>query len=109
MSYKIFEYDPALKAFESDIDLRMRNYYNKKRELVGENGKLIDFANGHHYFGFHKVENGWIYREWAPAAHEVYLMGDFNGWNRWSHRLNNIGNGIFEIFICHFCFVYHAI
>ena len=99
MSYKIFEYDPSLKPFESDIQLRMNNYYNKKRELVGDNGKLIDFANGHHYFGFHKVENGWIYREWAPAAHEIYLMGDFNGWNRWSHKLNNIGNGIFEIFI----------
>ncbi len=99
MSYKIFEYDPALKPFESDINLRMNNYYNKKKELVGETGKLIDFANGHHYFGFHKTEDGWIYREWAPAAHEMYLMGDFNGWNRWSHKLNNIGNGIFEIFI----------
>ena len=34
-----------------------------------------------------------------PAAFEWYLVGDFNGWNRWSHRLNNIGNGIFEILI----------
>ena len=99
MSYKIFEYDPALKPFESDIQLRMNNYYNKKKELVGENGRLVDFANGHHYFGFHKVENGWIYREWAPAAHEMYLMGDFNGWDRWSHRMNNIGGGVYEIFI----------
>ena len=46
-----------------------------------------------------RVEGGWIYREWAPAAHEMYLIGDFNGWDRWSHRLNNIGNGVFEIFI----------
>lgn len=99
MSFKIFDYDPALLPFESDINLRMNNYYAKKHELLGENGKISDFANGHNYFGFHKTENGWIFREWAPAAHEMYIMGDFNGWNRWSHRLNNIGNGIFEIYI----------
>lgn len=99
MSYKIFDYDPSLLPYESDIELRMRNYHNKKRELVGDNGKLIDFANGHHYFGFHKVENGWYYREWAPAADEMYLMGDFNGWNRWSHRLHRLEGGVFEIFI----------
>ena len=29
MSYKIFEYDPALKEFESDIQLRMNRYYDK--------------------------------------------------------------------------------
>lgn len=99
MSFKIFDYDPALLPFESDINLRMNNYYAKKHELLGENGKISDFANGHNYFGFHKTENGWIFREWAPAAHEMYIMGDFNGWNRWSHRLNNIVNGIFEIYI----------
>lgn len=99
MSYKIFDYDPSLLPYESDIELRMNNYYAKRQELLGDTGRLIDFANGHKYFGFHKTEGGWFFREWAPAAHEMYLMGDFNGWNRWSHRLNNIGNGIFEIFI----------
>ena len=71
MSYKIFEYDPALKAFESDINLRMNNYYNKKRELVGDNGKLIDFANGHHYFGFHKVQDGQ-----KPLSCPLYILSN---------------------------------
>ena len=90
MSYKIFDYDPSLLPYESEINLRMNNYYKKKAELVGEDGRLVDFANGHHFFGFHKAENGWFYREWAPAADDIYLFGDFNGWNRRSHRWKNL-------------------
>ena len=99
MKYKIFEHDPYLLPFESDIDLRMNNYARKKKELVGEGGSLRDFANGHLYFGFHKTEGGWYYREWAPAADAVYLMGDMNGWNKTSLELTPLGNGVFEIFM----------
>ena len=99
MTYKIFEHDPGLLPYKNDIFLRMDNYARKKDELVGRDGKLYDFANGHEYFGFHKVAGGWIYREWAPAADEVYLTGDFVDW-RWLDRLMTpIGNGVFEIFI----------
>ena len=99
MAYKIFEYDPGLLPYERDIDLRMDNYERKKRELVGENGSLCDFANGHEYFGFHKTENGWYYREWAPAAEEVYLTGDMVGWRWLDLKLTPLGNGVFEIFL----------
>ena len=71
MSYKIFEHDPLLLQFEKDIELRMDNYAKKKLSLVGKEGSLSDFANGHDYFGFHKTDDGWVYREWAPAADEV--------------------------------------
>ena len=99
MSYKIFEYDPYLLPFKSDIEQRMINYINKKRALVGKEGKLCDFANGHEFFGFHKTEKGWYYREWAPAADEVYLTGDMVDWRWLDLKLTPIGNGAFEIFI----------
>lgn len=99
MEYKIFEYDPYLKPFEKDIDLRMNIYNNKKAEILKNNESLSEFANGHLYFGFHRVEGGWVYREWAPAAQEVYLMGDMNDWNESSLKLTPIGNGNFEIFL----------
>ncbi|MBE5813921.1 MAG: 1,4-alpha-glucan-branching enzyme [Clostridiales bacterium] len=98
MEYRIFEYDPYLKPFAADIELRMNNYANKKKELVGD-GKLIDFANGHLYYGFHRTEGGWVYREWAPAAEAVYLMGDMNDWNKTSLPLTPVGNGNFEVFL----------
>ncbi len=101
MSYRIFEYDPYLKPFEEDIEQRMKNYKSKKKELVGTKGKLIDFANGHEYFGFHKSADGkgWYYREWAPAADNVYIMGDMNGWDKTSLRLKKLENGVFEIYL----------
>ena len=99
MHYKIFDFDPSLRAFESDFDLRMENFHRKKAELLQEGQTLADFANGHKFFGFHRVEGGWVYREWAPAADAVYLAGDFNGWDRRSHPLRKGGNGVFEIFL----------
>ena len=41
---------------------------------------LSDFASGYLYFGLHKVSEGWVIREWAPNATEVFLIGDFNNW-----------------------------
>ena len=97
MGYKILEYDPGLLPYEADIKLRMDNYTRKKRELVGARGKLCDFANGHEYFGFHRTESGWIYREWAPAAEDVFLTGDMVDWDKTALRLNSLGDGVFEI------------
>ncbi len=99
MKYKIFEHDPYLLPFEADIVQRMKNYEWKRGELVGENGSLSELANGHEYFGFHKTRSGWYYREWAPAASQVFLMGDFNGWNPESHKLKRRENGVFEIYL----------
>ena len=99
MAYKILEIDPWLKNFSQDISLRMKNYRATKRRLLQQGQTLSDFANGHLYFGFHKTEDGWYYREWAPAAEEIYLTGDFNGWNRRSHRLEKLPNGVFQLFL----------
>ena len=99
VAYKIFDYDPYLKPFEEDINLRMRNYKAKKKELLNTSKTLCDFANAHEYFGFHKTQTGWYYREWAPAADALYLVGDMNGWDTYSLPLTPIGNGVFEIFL----------
>ncbi len=99
MAYKIFEIDPTLKPYVKDINLRVDNYKSKKKELLGKGQKLIDFANGHHYYGFHRTETGWVYREWAPAAQEMYLTGDFNNWHGRACKMNSIGNGNFEVYL----------
>lgn len=97
MEYKILKIDPYLKPFEDDINLRMDNYKRKRAELVSKDGKLIDFANGYEYFGFHKIDGGWVYREWAPAADRMYLTGDFNGWEPLANQMDKLENGVFEI------------
>ena len=96
-SYRILEIDPYLAPFEEDIHLRMENYTKKKEELVGKRGRLSAFANGHRYFGFHRTRRGWVYRQWAPAAQEMYLTGDFNGWDPRSCPMKRLENGVFEV------------
>ncbi|MFW6284727.1 MAG: 1,4-alpha-glucan-branching enzyme, partial [Desulfosalsimonas sp.] len=41
---------------------------------------LADFAAGHEYFGLHLRNNQWVFREWAPNAEAVYMIGDMTGW-----------------------------
>lgn len=95
--YRIFKIDPGLIPYESDIELRMQRYETKKKELLKTTSNLADFANGAEYFGIHKVLGGWVYREWAPAAEALYLMGDFNQWDHHSHPMKRLDNGVFEL------------
>ena len=73
--------DPWLEPFEEAIKGRHSHAEWKLAQLT-RNGKktLTDFASGHLYFGLHKLTKGWVFREWAPNATEIYLIGDFNNW-----------------------------
>ena len=97
--YKILEHNPQLMPFAGDIDLRMFLYRATKNRILNEGQTLNDFANAHNYYGFHRVEGGWVYRDWAPSAYQLYLTGDFNGWNKTSHPLRPLGNGDWELIL----------
>ncbi|MBO7364796.1 MAG: 1,4-alpha-glucan-branching enzyme, partial [Lachnospiraceae bacterium] len=100
MAYRIYDYDPLLRMYAGDIELRMRNYKEKRAELAGKSGKLSDFANGHHYFGIHRLpDGGTVYREWAPGADALHLYGDFNFWDREAHPMTRKENGVWEILL----------
>lgn len=97
MKHPIFRYDPLLKAYKADFDLRRENYEKKKQELLAPGQSLMDFASGHLYFGFHRTPDGWVYREWAPGAEKMYLTGDFCGWDRYAHPMEKGENGEFTM------------
>ena len=42
--------------------------------------RLSDWASAHEYYGLHRVKDGWVFREWAPNATGIWLVGDFSGW-----------------------------
>lgn len=73
--------DPYLKDYEDAIRGR-HEHALWKLSVLTNNGKqaLTDFANGHKYYGLHKLSRGWVFREWAPNATKLYLVGDFNNW-----------------------------
>lgn len=97
--WEILNIDPWIKDYEDDINLRMSEYEKAKNRLIGEGQTLSDFANAHHYYGFHKTKTGWIYREWAPNADGLYLIGDFNDWDRHAHPMKKINDEDWEISI----------
>ncbi len=97
--YRVLELNPQLLPFSGDIDLRMSLYHSTKERLLAQGSTLNDFANAHEYFGIHHVEGGWIYREWAPSAHQLYLTGDFNHWNQTEYPMKRLENGIWELFL----------
>ena len=99
VKHKLIEFDGNLAAYQKDLDLRMENFSRKKNELLLPWQTLADFANGHTFFGFHKTEDGWYYREWAPAAEAVYLTGEFCGWDRHAHPMEKKDGGVFELFL----------
>ena len=96
---KIIEDDPNLSAFEGDLNERVRHFKQRKKELLAPGQTLTEFASGHLYYGFHKVKGGWVYREWAPGATAMHLIGEFNNWDRTSHPMKAVGDGNWEIMI----------
>lgn len=97
---KIIENDSWLSPFENAINGRHQAVINKAKELTGGNmKKLSDFADGYLYFGLHKEKKEWVFREWAPNATKIYLIGDFNNWKEdEKFRLKEIeGTGNWEI------------
>ena len=99
MTPKILQIDKNLLNYRDDIDLRVNNLNRKLSQLLAPWQSLADFANGHRFFGFHQTEDGWFYREWAPAAQEMFLTGDFCGWDRYRYPMTRKENGVFELFL----------
>ncbi len=95
--YRIFQYNPQLQPYTDAINRRMALYTQMLDCLLAPGQTLYDFANAHHWFGFHRTETGWVYREWAPSARALYLEGDFNDWDSTSHPLKPDGHGNWEI------------
>jgi len=95
--YGIFTRFPDLLPYEKDIQLRMDLLEEKKKQLLKKGTGLKDFANAHRYYGIHHTDEGWVYREWAPAAQRLYLTGDFNNWNKTQYPLKKLRNGNWEL------------
>ncbi|MCH7410884.1 alpha-amylase family glycosyl hydrolase [Belliella sp. DSM 111904] len=90
-----------LEPCASAISARHQRFLEVKNAIENHSGSILEFARIHEYYGIHfeKMRNGWVYREWAPAAHNLFLMGDFNGWNRYSHPMRRNHRGDWEIFL----------
>ena len=89
--------DPWLEPYRSTINRRMEKTNAREKELAGD-GSLQSFASGHLWFGLHRREKGWVMREWAPNATEIFLLGVFNDWEiREDYRFTRLEHGSWEV------------
>ena len=95
---KLYEADPWLEPYKKALDARHDRIVETYKKLAKE-GRLSDSVNNHLYYGLHRNEAGnWIFREWAPNANKLYLIGEFNNWKRTeTYALHPVGNGNWEI------------
>jgi 1,4-alpha-glucan branching enzyme len=90
--------DPWLNPYEEVIKKRHLQAKQKEQELSDIHGSLPEFANGHLFFGLHRTERGWVFREWAPNATAMYLIGVFSDWHeREEFQLRKTEHGVWEI------------
>ncbi|KAL8172169.1 hypothetical protein V2J09_023973 [Rumex salicifolius] len=97
----ILDVDPTLEPFKGHFEYRMKRYTDQNKLIAKYEGSLEKFAQGYLKFGFNKEEGGVVYREWAPAAQEAQLIGDFNGWDGSNHNMTKDEFGVWSIKIPH--------
>ena len=74
------ERDPYLTPYKDIIRRRLKKISETENRLTQGKMTLADLAGGHEYFGLHYRHNQWVFREWAPHATAIYLIGDMTDW-----------------------------
>ncbi|MEG0795635.1 MAG: alpha-amylase family glycosyl hydrolase [Odoribacter sp.] len=91
--------DPLLEPYLPVIRRRAEQNVLKELEFTDGRRKLSDVFNNHLYFGLHhEAEGGWTFREWAPSATAMYMVGDMSGWKRQeTYRMKKLSRGVWEL------------
>lgn len=79
-------------------------HYAWMRSVIGETGGLMGpMSLGYNHFGLNRGEHegrpGVWYREWAPGAKYLALIGDFNAWDRGANPLQRDEWGVWHLFL----------
>jgi 1,4-alpha-glucan branching enzyme len=90
--------DSWLSPFSRIIQARAKKAQLKEKELISGQKNISDFATGYLFFGLHRSSSSWIFREWAPNASSLFLVGDFSDWKeKPEFQLKEIPYGSWEI------------
>ncbi|WP_278702795.1 alpha amylase C-terminal domain-containing protein [Butyricimonas virosa] len=98
MMLKLVEEDKLLKPFAGIIEKRHQQVLAMEREFTYRTTRLSDSCNSYLYYGLHRTNEGWVFREWAPNATAIYLLCEFNDWRKHpDYALTKVGDGNWEI------------
>lgn len=72
--------DGWLAPHQPVLEARRQRAHTLLQRLTG-GGSLTEFASGHLHYGLHRRSDGsWVYRDWAPNATGLALVGPFSSW-----------------------------
>jgi 1,4-alpha-glucan branching enzyme len=95
--------DPWLEPYRDRLRARYGRYRAELDKIIAAEGSLAALSRGHELFGLNRGQRdgqpGVWYREWAPGASSLSLIGDFNGWNRDAHPLTRDDRGVWSLFL----------
>ncbi|CAG9831462.1 unnamed protein product [Diabrotica balteata] len=92
--------DSYLRPYEREIRRRYACFKDIEDNIEQNGGGLDKFTQGYKYYGINiQQDNTIICREWAPGAQQLFLTGDFNGWNRDSHPYKKLEYGKWELIL----------
>ena len=91
--------DPWLAPYTPALLRRIKFFEIQQKHLEKKYGSLQEVGQQYKKMGvfFDAETSEWVYREWAPAAKALFLIGDFNDWNKESHPLIPQAEGYWEI------------
>jgi len=99
----LVEIDPWLEPYREALRARYAHYQKALAAAEANGGLLGAISQGHRYFGLNPGvrdgQRGVWYREWAPGALRLSLIGEFNGWSRDTHPLQRDEYGVWRLFI----------
>lgn len=98
-SLELIKNDAWLNPYQQAIEGRYEYFLQREKELTNNHKMtLSNFASGYLYFGLHNASSGWIFREWAPNATKIYLIGNFNNWQeKEEFQLKRLDNEAWEL------------
>ena len=77
---RLLALDPWLRPYQDRLQHRLVTLEAARLKVVDSNRSLIEAGSDHTFYGLHPTEDGWVFREWAPNAVSIYLLGAFSAW-----------------------------
>lgn len=99
----LIDRDSWLEPHREVLRKRFEHIQNVRRQFDDAGGLTGQVSRGHLYFGFNRGEKdgapGVWYREWAPAARLMALIGQFNDWSRDANPMKRDAYGVWSCFL----------
>ena len=72
--------DGYLEPYAPVIRRRLHHINHTHHKLIQDKTSLADVVSGHEYYGLHFINGEWIFREWAPNATRIFIIGEMTDW-----------------------------